>query len=210
VKRLLFLSAILFFAACSNPGAQQDEPNPEAVALNDSAVLLARNFDSTQIEAAIGLWQKALALQPGFYAARWNKMIFENHLGRREATYESLQQLEALRPESGDVKAMTAIFLELNGDSLQAREKFIEAYKSYKKQLNVLAPSTRDFQNLLITYAVNLKFLGLEQDANNLLEEIKNRPGNEDIRDLAENFQLKTRADLMRQFSLDEQINRLR
>jgi len=202
---LHFFISALFVVGLSNTSCMPKAPeevalNPMAVSLNDSAMLLVQAYDSLQIEEALGLWEEAIVLQPDFAVARMNQLVFLNHQGRYEAAMAALEELEQLQPENSELKVWAGIFTELQTDSLQASAKFIEADKSYKQQLNVLSPSTRAYQLLLINYAVNLKFLGMEEDANKLLEEIKKRTGNEDLYEMTTNFQLRSRKELIQQF----------
>jgi len=192
---------VLFLASCSpQPDEQTEEINPDAISLNDSAMRLARSYDSLQIETALKLWEQALELQPEYDVALMNKIVFLNHQGRIVEAMATLEKLELLQPENSELKVWSGIFTEIHEDSLQARLKFIEADKLYKKQLNNSSGASRAYQLLLINYAVNLKFLGMESDANKLLEEIKNRKGNEDLFDMTTNFQLLNRQELIKQF----------
>jgi tetratricopeptide (TPR) repeat protein len=192
---------VISLASCNpKPAAETAEINPEAISLNDSAMQLARSYDSLQIETALDLWEQAIALQPDYDIALMNKLVFLNHQGRITEAMATLEKLETLQPENSELKVWSGIFTELHQDSTLAREKFVLADKLYKKQLNTLSASTRAYQLLLINYAVNLKFLGMEGDANKLLEEVKNRKGNEELYEMATNFQMLDRKELIAQF----------
>lgn len=197
-----FISAlfVLSQSACTPKAPAEVELNPAAVSLNDSAMRMVQGYDSLQIEAALLLWAEAIQLQPDFAVARMNQLVFLNHQGRFEEAMAALAELEKLQPENSELKVWEGIFTELQYDSLQASVIFVEADKLYKKQLNKQSPSTRSYQLLLINYAVNLKFLGMEEDANKLLEEIKKRKGNEDLYEMTTNFQLLSRNELIQQF----------
>jgi len=197
---LLTFSVILLVSCNPKPAAETAEINPSAVSLNDSAMQLARSYDSLQIETALTLWEQAIALQPDYDVALMNKLVFLNHQGRVTEAMATLEKLETLQPENSELKVWSGIFTELHQDSLAGSEKFVLADKLYKKQLNTLSASTRAYQLLLINYAVNLKFLGMEEDANKLLEEVKNRKGNEELYDMATNFQMLDRKELIAQF----------
>mgnify|MGYP001627177704 CR=1 FL=1 len=199
ISSLLFIG--LFSIACSSsPKETEKEIAPLAISLNDSAMQLARSYDSLQIETALDLWEEALEIQPDYEIALMNKLVFLNHQGRTTEAMKTLEKLELLQPDNSELKVWSGIFTEIHRDSLHARRKFIEADKSYKKQLNSSSGASRAYQLLLINYAVNLKFLGMESDANKLLEEIKNRKGNEDLYDMTTNFQLLNRQELIKQF----------
>lgn len=198
---LFLVLFVILLASCSlQPEEKTEEINPEAISLNDSAMQLARSYDSVQIETALLLWEQALELQPDYDVALMNKIVFLNHQGRITEAMATLEKLEKLQPENSELKVWSGIFTEIHQDSLQASLKFVEADKLYKKQLNNSSGATRAYQLLLINYAVNLKFLGMESDANKLLEEIKNRKGNEDLFEMTTNFQLLNRQELIKQF----------
>lgn len=196
----LLLLPLLSWACSTPPKEVEKDMDVLAITLNDSAMQLARTYDSLQIESALLLWEKALEHEPDYEIALMNKLVFLNHQGRTSEAMATLQQLEKLQPENSELKVWSGIFTEIHQDSLQARLKFIEADKLYKKQLNNSSGASRAYQLLLINYAVNLKFLGLESDANKLLEEIKNRKGNEDLYEMTTNFQLLNRRELINQF----------
>lgn len=201
VRLLAFCLLVIGAFACSSPPKETErEIDPVAISLNDSAMQLARTYDSLQIETALGLWEQALQIQPDYDIALMNKLVFLNHQGRVTEAMATLEILEKLQPENSELKVWSGIFTEIHQDSLQASLKFIEADKLYKKQLNNSSGASRAYQLLLINYAVNLKFLGMEDDANKLLEEIKNRKGNEDLYDMTTNFQLLNRRELINQF----------
>lgn len=198
-NKLLLLSCLLFVWACQQP-VRVTTP-PAALALNDSAVqLVSGNNDSLAIQQALYLWEKALSHDSLYFAAAWNKMLFENRLGQLALAQESANHCERIRPENPDVKVMAGIVRERLGDSLLAREKYLAADVLYKKLLNQLSATTSDYQEMLVSYAVNLKLLGLEQEANALLKDVMERPGNESVAALAANFRQMPRLALLDQF----------
>lgn len=193
------LGVILLVWAC-DPPIRVTTP-PAALALNDSAVqLTAETSDTQAILQALALWNQALALDSLYYAAAWNKMLFENRLGYLAAAHKSVAHCERIRPENPDVKVMAGIINERSGDSLLAREKYLEADVLYKKLLNQLSATTSDYQEMLVSYAVNLKLLGFENDANGLLKELMERKGNGSVAMLAASFRQMPRATLLNQF----------
>ena len=70
---ILIFSVIIF--SCSNDG----EPSPRAKHLNNKAMeILMENFDLSeeQIDEGIRLLDEATYIEPDYYLAHWNKLIF--------------------------------------------------------------------------------------------------------------------------------------
>jgi len=67
------------------------------VALSNLATHLAQH---NQIQGAIDLWQKALAINPGLLIPSLNKALAENAKGNSQAASQTVRRLLSLYPDS--------------------------------------------------------------------------------------------------------------
>lgn len=133
MKQIVYLLTILTFIACGHTEKQKEESqiDAKAIELNDKGIELVMTFDKDSIAKAIELFDQATKIDSNYYLAYWNKCVYQNKLGRRNDALKTLQKLEELKPTNPDLKVTAGIILELNGDSLSARQKFLEADKFY-------------------------------------------------------------------------------
>jgi tetratricopeptide (TPR) repeat protein len=207
MKNLMYILAFIVFISCGQIDKKEGkfQIDEKAKQLNDSAIGLANTFDNNKILEAIKLFDQATKIQPNYYVAYWNKMVYQNQLGLANDAFETLKKLEELRPKNPDLKVTAGIFMETNFDSIKAREKFIEAEKIYKSILDTLNSTTDTFQTILINRAVNLKFLGRENEANGILMAIKQKQKDESLKEFMNSFIKMGRKELLNNFKTTKQ-----
>jgi tetratricopeptide (TPR) repeat protein len=199
MRQIFYILAIFTFISCGQTGNQSDKISidEKAKELNNRGVELAMTFDNDSILKAIELFDRATIIQPDYYLAYWNKFVYQNQLGLSKQAYITLQNLEKLKPENPDLKVTDGIFLELNGDSLAARKKFIEADKIYKTILDTLTENADPLQTILTNSAVNLKLLGQVNKGDQILKEISRKMTDENFKQMVDNFATMTRQELI-------------
>jgi len=203
MKHLLLILTILIFHSCNNIDKKNDkiQVNEEAMNFNNKGIQLASTFENDSILKAIELFDKAIELQPDFLSAYWNKFIFLNQLGKTDDAFKTIKAIEKLRPDNPDYKLQVGIFTELSGDSITARKYYIKAEKIYENILDTLTKSNDElstYQSTLMSKAINLKLLGQEREATNILKNISQNITNDDYKNMVDNFIVMNRKEIIK------------
>jgi len=202
MKQVIYILTILTFISCGHTEnkKEKNQVNERAKELNNKGIELTMTFNNDSILKAIELFDQATELQPDYYLAHWNKFVFQNQLGQTSEAFETLKKLETIRPNNPDLKVTAGVLIELNGDSLSARQKFLLADKIYTTILDTLTGETDPQKKTLMNKAVNLKFLGREDEGNKMLEDIKAETKDENLKEMFETFIRMTRKELIDNF----------
>lgn len=202
MRQVFYILTILTFISCgeTKKKGEANQIDKRAIELNDKGIELAMTFDNDSIKKAIELFDQATKIEPDYYLAYWNKLVFQNHLGQKTEAFETINKLENIRPNNPDLKVTTGVLIELNGDSLSARQKFLQADKIYTSILDTLTNKTDPQKMTLMNKAVNLKFLGREDEGNKILEDIKTETKEENLKEMFETLIRMTRKELIDNF----------
>lgn len=202
MKLIFFIWSLFIFLACSTneKNIYDSENKKKAIELNNKGIELASNLNADSIEKAIELFNQATQLDPDYYLAYWNKYVYQNQLGKKKDALETLTKLEDLKPNNADLKVTAGIFLELNGDSLSARQKFLVAEELYFKTLDTVELNSNTYYSILTNKAVNLKYLGQNDEANKLLIKVKNETNEESLKEMTTYFISLSRKELLKSF----------
>jgi len=164
----LFISCLLFFGC--NSKAQEHNYHKEATLLNDSAVTMSFWGDTAKVMEAIKLLNEATDIQPDYYSAYWNKLMFQRQLGLMDDAFATLKVMEQIRSKNPDLKTMLGTFYEqYKQDTIQAMVKYREADLLYKSILDTITPNSLSYQSIITSYALNLKMLGKNFEADSIL-----------------------------------------
>ena len=144
MKQVIYILTILTSISCGQTEnkKEKNQVDERAKELNNRAIELTMTFNNDSILKAIELFDQATELQPDYYLAHWNKFVFQNQLGQTSEAFETLKKLETIRPNNPDLKVTAGVLIELNGDSLSARRKFLQADKIYTTILDTLTSET--------------------------------------------------------------------
>jgi tetratricopeptide (TPR) repeat protein len=203
MKQIICILTILIFFSCGRIENKRSDNKVDIKAkeLNDKGVELAMSFQNDSIKRAIELFNQAIDLQPDFYLAYWNKFVFQNQLGQKSEAFETLKKLETLKPNNPELLVTTGIFIELRGDSSTARQKFLKADQIYTSIIDTLSQKTVTYQMTLTSKAVNMKFLGQEDEANKIFENVISQNSNSNLKEMSEKLKTMTRKELMENFN---------
>lgn len=191
-------SLILGVLAC---GENKAEAERQAKLLTDSAMsIVSVSSKSEDLQKALELLNAAASKMPTYYQAHWNKLIIQNQLGLRDEAYQTLQTLEELRPKNPDLKATDGIFLLIKGDSVHAQQKFEAADALFNEVLDTLHNINDPYQTIRINKAINMRFMGKEQEAQALLDSIAKQQDNPTILGFINQMKGLSKADMVRQF----------
>lgn len=164
-----FFIFFLLFSAC-NSKAQEHHYNERAKQLNDSAVAMSLLGDTAKVITAIELLNEATDIQPDYYLAYCNKLIFQRQLGLIDDAFSTLKAMEQLNPKNPDLKTMFGILYEqYKQDTIQAKVKYSEADLLYKSILDTINSNSLSYQSIITNYAFNLKLLGKNFEADSIL-----------------------------------------
>ncbi len=202
MKQVIYIMTILTFISCGQTENKKEKNlvDERAKELNNRGIELTMTYNNDSILKAIDYFNQATELQPDFYLAHWNKFVYQNQLGQITEAFETLKKLETIRPNNPDLKATAGVFIELSGDSLTARQKFLKADQIYMSILDTLTNETDPQKMTLMNKAVNLKFLGREDEGNKILEDIKAETKDENLKEMFETFIRMTRKELIDNF----------
>jgi tetratricopeptide (TPR) repeat protein len=202
MRQVFYILTILTFISCGETKKKEEanQIDKRAIELNDKGIELAMTFDNDSIKKAIELFDQATKIEPDYYLAYWNKLVFQNHLGQKTEAFKTINKLENIRPNNPDLKVTKGVLIELNGDSLSARQKFLQADKIYTSILDTLTNKTDPQKMTLMNKAVNLKFLGREDEGNKILEDIKTETKEENLKEMFETLIRMTRKELIDNF----------
>jgi len=165
-----FLISCLLFSAC-NSKTQEHNYNEKAKQLNDSAVTMSFQLsDTAKVMAAIQLLNEATNIQSDYYSAYWNKLVFQSQLGLIDDAFATLKIMEQISPKNPDLKLRLGNFYEQHKkDTIQAMSKYREADLLYKSILDTINTNSLSYQSIITSYALNLKMLGKNVEADSIL-----------------------------------------
>lgn len=188
MKYILTFLVLFFLLSCRHGNKKSNaQVDPKAIALNDSAVKFSVDTDAEKLQQAVKLLNQALKIQPDYYLAQINKFGFQVRLGLKDSAFQTLKKIEQLKPEDPEIRVAAGLLIEKYGDSLTARMKFQKAEDLYKSKLDTMNKKSPRYEMVLANRAVNLKFLGKEKEAKEMLKSIETHP---------ENIQMKEFIDL--------------
>ncbi len=174
----LFVLLLFFIAACSSQKGKNNI-DEEAVELNKEAQDLVINGGSSKdsILDAIKLYNKAIQIQPDYYAAYWNKYTALDRLGKHKEGLKTLMDLEKAgikNPlQEAYLKSIIGVLIERQGDSINAQKKYKQADNIYRQDLDTLSKNNLDYWLRQGQRALNLQLLNDSPEVDNLLSKMK-------------------------------------
>jgi hypothetical protein len=96
--------------------------------------------------------------------------MFQRQLGLMDDAFATLKVMEQIRSKNPDLKTMLGTFYEqYKQDTIQAMVKYREADLLYKSILDTITPNSLSYQSIITSYALNLKMLGKNFEADSIL-----------------------------------------
>ncbi|MEO1051150.1 MAG: hypothetical protein AAFX87_11015 [Bacteroidota bacterium] len=198
MRQITFIFTFIILSSCRQVSTDKKTTiNPEARALNDSAVALHMTFDKENTIKAIDLLDKATEIDPDYYLAHWNKYVFLNELNMKEQAFETLKTLEKISPENPELIMASGVFYENNGDSLKAIEKYGKANDIYESILDTIDNNGIQYSMLQSNHAVNLILLRQEVKGRKVLKDLYSRETDEAVREMIQSFLTLSRQDFL-------------
>lgn len=160
----------------SNPIDEKDILDPRAILLADSAGNIMTSYPDENMEDAIDLFNQAIVIQPDYYEAHLYKEVCLSRLGRKEEAFEALKARAALRPRTPHMTTAIGAYYDLHGDTAAAKAQYLAAefyYSELQKPYTGEVYAGLSRSGAYTDRALNLKLLGEEKKANELLEKIR-------------------------------------
>lgn len=197
-KLIAIIALLVSIYACSSNGVDAEQ---QAKLLTDSAMNLASSSSKSEdLQKALELLDAAISKSNTYYDAYWNKLIIQNQLGLRDEAYTTLNKLQELRPTNPDLKATAGVFLLLKGDSISAKQKFAEADKLFNNVIDTLHNVNDPYQTFRINKAINLRFLGNEQEAQLLFDSVSKLSDNPTLLAFMHKMRTMPRSEMLKRF----------
>ncbi|MGN6601600.1 MAG: tetratricopeptide repeat protein [Ginsengibacter sp.] len=167
--RLLIFFLLITLGACGQQSQNQKHSiDPKAGRLNDSALAIMAH--SEDYDKAIALLDQAIAIDSNFYLAFWNKTNFQLELNQFDSALATVKNLNRIKPESPDYFFLVGIIDYKMGDTISSQRFFQQSENRYESILDTMNTSSKQYRNMLMTKAVNLKIIGQQQEGNAILK----------------------------------------
>jgi len=168
VITLLFLTALM---ACNQASEKPPQRDPEAKALNDSAFkILMKSTNDSDYQKAIGLLDKAIAIDSTYVGAYRKKVSLETLLKQYDKALATSKKLNELRPANPNFMLTTGILYEKNGDTISSVNYFQKALPLYDKTLDTMSLKNPDRFALTMNKGITFILLNEPGKGNDILK----------------------------------------
>lgn len=197
-SKLLATFLIIGLFSCGQRSAK-NEINPAAIELNNEAMILVpylENSDSAR--KAVSLLDNATTIDNNYFLGYFNKLMFLGQLNETERAIATIKKLIELRPGANDLYLTGGIFYERSGDTVSAKTYFQKSLDICNYVLDTMRKNNIDYKMIVINKAANLKMLGEEKKANDILQRLYEHEKDEAMKEEIKSFMNKTKKELIR------------
>jgi tetratricopeptide (TPR) repeat protein len=193
---LLIITVFMF--CCNNKPINNEKL---AVILNDSAIVLYYSNTLANASNSIILLDSAIRISPKYYTAYWNLIAIQNGTGKKTDAFETVKKMSANFPFNPYVLSLEGVYYEMFNDSVNAFVNYHKADKIYESLIDTLAVNEKSYQSVVLNYALNLKLLHKEYEANKTLLELRQKVDDEMVKQVIDSFYInKKRKDLFKMY----------
>ena len=185
MKTLFYIIILALLSTC-----EKESP----IELNNQAIELFSHGKSSEAKL---LLDKAIEIDPNYILAYRNKLMVLKDLGLNDELIETNRSLIKVEPNNPSNLILMGVLLELNHDSSGAMSYYRSADSLCDIILDTLTPSADPQYSVATTKAQNLKLLGREKEANELLENIKSKVSEIYMKEMLDEFIARDRAVFM-------------
>lgn len=184
MKPAFLLITLFVLTSCSSKNERRNRPSATAIKLNDSAAafmmrLKQGNRQQGNLDSALILLDKAIAIDQDYFIAYSNKVAVYCRQGNFSKAAETAKQLERIQPQNPEAIFELGFLLEKTGKVKEAREKYQKALSLNKKKLKELDSQNKQYLSIQINYALNLIFSNKEDEGKRELNDVlKKDPNN--------------------------------
>jgi tetratricopeptide (TPR) repeat protein len=172
--------------------------NEDPMTLFNKGVELVANPKRTNdsLLKAIKLFDKAAQMQPDVkYKANENKFLCQVELGLLSDAVQTQTELEKMKPNDPQMKMQAGALLEIKGDSIKAKEKYMVAEELFKTILDTL--KNKQNMEVLNNRSINLKFLGQQKESDEVFKQALSATSSETIKEMITGFNQMTKKELI-------------
>lgn len=186
MRSLTIVATIIFLFSCK----QKHTYNPEAIKLNDSAVMMKQSIAGFQLERRIGkdsfakiqliLLNKATKIDSDYLIAYWNKFGIQYALKQYSDVLVTGKEMVRLSPNDALVKYLVGKIYDKTGDTTRARV-YYNYYLSYCDHiLDTMSKNNKQLEQTKLQKALVLILLNQPQQGHDILEKLYEEAGGKD------------------------------
>jgi tetratricopeptide (TPR) repeat protein len=180
---------LILFATAFSLFACNESEHKEAIELNNRAMVLYR--DSTNIDSAIILLDKAIEFDSEYFGSYYNKMIFLFEKKDFDKTLSNNAKMIELQPDQPMWVSQRGLLFELKGDTLEAKKHYQEGLIMYEEKL--IENDTWQFK---LEYVGALIMAGKPNEAAYVFQNLKEKYPKEEV---VQEYKLETKTSLIEQ-----------
>lgn len=173
--------------------------NSDVISLNDRAFELASFKSDDSISLAIEVLDSAIKLQPDHFYSHYNKMFYQNELGRRSDAAITAQIVSELKPFNPLLLMVSGLLKEVIDDTTLTQQKYSNSKVIFKNMLDTIPQSSARYGMFQFFYGVNLKLLYCDQASDSVFKIISQDSslGFEFQRQKAKKYIIMTRKEMI-------------
>lgn len=194
----IFLLTIGLSACGQQPKRPGYFIDPKAKELNDSAGSVV--IHSQDYQKAIALLDQAIKIDSNFYTAFWNKVSFQCNLQQFDKALITAKNLNRIKPESPDYFFTTGLIYDKMCDTVSSQKYFNQSAIFYDKILDTMNRTNKNYDNILMSKAINLIIIGQEQNGNGILKQLY-RKKDEAFKEMLSLFMDKSKQEILDYFN---------
>lgn len=198
--RLSIFFLLIALSACGQQSKNHKHSiDPRAGRLNDSALSIMMH--SQDYNKAIALLGQATAIDTNFYMAFWNKTNFQLELNQFDSALITAKNLNRIKPESPEYFFVVGIIYDKMRDTISSQKYFQESENRYERILDTMNTTNKDYSNMLMNKAINLKIVGQQQKGNDILKGLYNNEKDNSRREILASFMDDSKQQILDDFS---------
>jgi tetratricopeptide (TPR) repeat protein len=195
--RFLFFFLLAGLSACDQQTERKKSiVDPQARKLHDSATWIAKR--QQDYPKAIDLLDQATQIDSNFLTAYANKLTFLLQLKQFDKALMAAHSLRRLKPDAPDYCVTIGILYHIEGDTVSSKKYFTEAAAKYDKVLDTMSLKNGDRDMLLMNKAVNLVFLGQQEQGNQILKQLHQNGQDRAYQEMIALYLNKTREEIIK------------
>ncbi|HTD39100.1 MAG TPA: hypothetical protein VK671_00670 [Mucilaginibacter sp.] len=178
MKELAIFAIIICLFSCR----QKHTYNPEAIKLNDSAVLMQQSMAGVQLKARIGkdsftkiqvaLLNRATKIDSNYFLGYYSKFGIQYASNQYTDALVTGKEMLRLRPNDAVIKYLVGKIYDKTGDTIRARS-YYKDYLSYCDHiLDTMSKDNRQFKDTELQKALALILLNQPQKGHDILNKL--------------------------------------
>ena len=203
--RILIFFFLATFLACNQGDKKPPGKDPEAKALNDSALkILMKSSSNEDYERAIGLLDKAIAIDSTYVGAYRRKLSFETILKQYDKALVTAKKLNSLRPENPSFVLTTGILYEKLRDTISSLDHFKRALPMFDKILDTMSSGNEERFAVTMNKGITYILLKQQKMGNDILKELYAKPPDQNHKEYLIPLIDKPREEVINYLTLEQ------